>query len=305
MASYAHLNLDKENIYSWKYFIPEGAIFVLSFIFNPSDKKIIKENGARGYHLIYEASIHEIKKRLKDLNLSYRGVVNTLTRLLNLSEKELELAIMDDDSFFEKYSNDRILQKKEEWDYKVEMTFLGELPLLKELLGCIENTKARRIILDLSEILDTNKKSELRNVHYFQEDVSSNVRIDRKYLESAKASFSNKDFDFVYIQLIISLESAIKSYLEKKYRKILKTRKKFNINIDSMFKKLTLVSLINFSIVFLGRKKISKELIDELEKIYNKRNNIMHAKSRNFKTLEVAQAIRAVDKTIDIINKLN
>ncbi len=105
----------------------------------------------------------------------------------------------------------------------------------------------------------------------------------------------------LYIQLIIVLESKLKKYILKQQKKLSNK----GLNIERMAKRLSLIDMFKFAVIFLGKKRLKQKTLEDIDKIYNQRNNIIHCGMRKFNPSEVSNDLQNFEKILKIINSLN
>ena len=99
---------------------------------------------------------------------------------------------------------------------------------------------------DMIEILGYEKSPDkFDDVNIVSEDIDKTIKLEWKYLEVAKVHFTTYEFNLAYIELIIALETALKTYLRRRYIALSKTKDK-TLNLGSMTKNLSLIDLVKF-----------------------------------------------------------
>jgi len=321
MADYSTLYIGDKEILSWIWDIPSSGDPLLNFIFIPEDKKIEKvENDADElYHCTYKTIVHEVKKRFDRLHFSINEIDQVISEITGIPLEKIEIATLDYDSFYDKYApplgedNEEIISRweklgedKYDIDKKMEKAELGLYPgirYIRTILDCSRDDEA--VYLDMDSILEyEDSPDKFSEINIISDDFDTLTKLERKYLETAKVHFTTCDFDLVYIELIIAIETAIKQYLRYKYQLLSRTDNK-SLNLESMVKDLSLIDLIKFGIVFLGERELDDSLIQSIKKTYDKRNNIIHNQAKRFIRIEVIEAIETTEKVINIIGELN
>ncbi len=326
MGDYSKLRIGNLDVMFWKWEIPSPSDLYLNFIFHPKDKKIYEaryeEDEESFYSCCYETNVSEVKKRFDRFHFIISEIDEIISYLADIPLEKVEIALMDFDSFYDKlyplYSKaeeegdeeklaewDSHLDEKSELEDKIAICDLGYLPFLRNIREFLDSSNDDDIVrLDMEEVLSEDSPDKFDDIEVVTDFYNESVELNRKYLEMAKVHFTDFNFDLVYIELIIALENAIKSYFKKKCSELSKS-KRAPVNFEKMVKNISLVDLIKFVIGFVGNVKLDSSLVDEVEKTYNKRNNIIHNRARKFKITEVANSIEAVEQMLNIIKKLS
>ena len=108
----------------------------------------------------------------------------------------------------------------------------------------------------------------------------------------------------VYIELFISVESALNECLRMKSKQLSKEGVK-TVNLDAMFENVKLMEKIKFVISFIGKQELDEALMESIKQAYNVRNNKIHNNQKKFKRVDAIKAIEDVEKLVAIINGLN
>lgn len=330
MGDYSILRVAGNDIIYWKWDTPGQEDHFLNFIFSPNNKKIYEVkyddsiddvSNERIFSCCYEATVLEVKKRFDSFHFTVSQIERAISRLANIPTNKVGLALMDYDEFFDRYHElsemaeqeddnealsewERLEDDKDNLDQKIEMCDLGYLPLLRQIRIILDNSDNSELVkLDMEEVLHESSPNDFDEFKLVDDVFNTQIKIDRSYLELAKVHFTEFYFDFVYIELIIALENATKSYFKRKHKELSKS-KKTPINLEKFVKDLSLMDLIKFVLVFVGNVKLDSSLIAELEKTINKRNNIIHNKASKFKIADVARSIEVVEEMLNIIDKL-
>lgn len=310
MANWIRLYIGKKEALSWPWFIPESDKTILRFIFTRENFEVTC--GDFGTCAL-KATVSEVKKRFNRFHFSVREIDQTITNLLEIPVGEVELAIMDDDDFFETYPEpdyddegkhdawESFYNRKCELDYKKDKANLGHLPAFRNLRKMLEDSDDEEIVRLWFEYSPEHVADE---TGLFLESYDFVTELERRYLENAKVHLTTEDFDLVYIELIIALESATKKYIAKKSRELL-GRAERSINVESITKDMSLTNLIQFAVVYIGRSKLDRSTMESLKKTYNMRNNIVHNRARRFKISDVAESIEVVENLIGTIENLS
>jgi len=320
MANYSTLYIGKKEVLSWRWEIPTSGDPLLNFIFLPVDRKIEVEHeeGDKLYYCTYETTVGEVKRRFNRYHFTIDEIDQIISKITGILIENVDIALMDYDTFYDYFAppteeNDK--EKLSAWEKLAEEKYamkkvlekhnLGLYPELRDIRTILDQTGDDELVyLDMTPILEyEDSPDKFDDINIISEGLDKEIKIERKYLEIAKVHFTTYDFDLVYIELVISLETALKSYLKEKYTKLSKTNNK-NLNLESMVKNLSLIDLIKFVVVFLGKKELEDSLVNSLKKIYDKRNNIIHNNAKKFKRLEVVKAIEDIEKSLKIVDDL-
>jgi len=325
MGDYSVLRIGEKEVLFWKWEIPGSRDLFLNFIFHPDDKKIYEvkydDDNDKFFSCCYETTVLAVKKRLDKFHFTVPEIEKTVSYIADIPLRKIELAMMDDDEFFDKFHPlyekaeeeddeeklaewESLQDEKDELDKKIAICNLGYFPLLRNIREILDNSNDNEIVkLDMEEVLSEDSPDKFDDIEVVTDFYNTSVRLNQSYLEKAKVHFTEFNFDLVHIELIIALENATKSYFKKKCLELSKN-KKSPVNFEKMVKNISLIDLIKFVIGFVGNVKLDSSLIQEVEKTYNKRNNIIHNRARRFKVTEVMKSIESVEQMLNIINEL-
>jgi len=310
MANWIRLYIGKKEALSWPWYIPEFDKPILRFVFTRDDLEVTSEDSGT---CALKITVSEVKKRLDRFHLTTSEIDKTIADLLGLPSEKVELAVMDLDEFFETYPEPDIddkkkhyawetfYNKKSEIDRKKDRTNLGHLVALRHVRKMLDDSEDEEIVRLWYEYSPEDVVNEME---LFLESYTFMTELERRYLENAKVHLTTEDFDLVYIELIIALESAVKKYITRKSRELL-GRTENSINLESMTKDLSLINLIRFGIVYIGKSRLDKSAMESLEKTYSMRNNVVHNRARRFKISDVAESIKVVENLIITIERLS
>lgn len=328
MANHSTLCIGDKDTLSWRYDLPGPDDPILNFIFLVDDKKVYKESeDSSKYFCTYMASVSEVKKRFDRLHFTIAEIDQVISEVLGISIELVDIALMSDEEFQEKNPSpwdmdetdesddeewdrtveewEQLVEEKYRMDQEMEKYDFGQYPILRYLRLILDQSKDEEFVqLHMDEILPSEDSPEkLDYVEIVSESVDRKIKIERKYLEIAKIHFTEYAFDLVYIELIIALENTVNTYLKGRYLEISGGEGK-TLNIARMVKNLSLINLLKFIIVFYGKRKLDKALIDSMERTYGRRNNVMHNRASTFKREEVVESIETTEKVIEIIKNL-
>lgn len=310
MANWVKLYIGEKEALSWRWYIPEFDKPILRFVFTRDDLRVTREEPGT---CTLKTTVSEVKKRLARFHFSASEIDKTITSLLKIPLEKVELALMDDDEFFETYPEPDIddeekhcawetfYNERSELNRKKDKTNLGHLVALRHLRKMLDDSKDEIIVRLWFEYPPEDVVNEME---LFLESYTSATELERRYLENAKVHLSTEDFDLVYIELIIALESAVKKYIARKSRELLGRTEK-SINLESITKNLSLINLIQFGIAYIGKIRLDKSVMESLRKTYNMRNNVVHNRARRFKISDVAESIEVVENLIKTIERLS
>lgn len=304
MANYITLYVGEEKV-QWRWDVPKLDYFILELIFEKKDKKILlrePNNPKEGYECVYLKKIVDVKKRLKKFGFTLLSTKKLISEMWKMDVSFVNFAIdyLNEENYCFEEKNKLKLDKINKLDF--EEVDIGGYHFLFEVLRFLNKIEENEVLLlNLEDYWDTNKKTELEKLDFITEDISEDTKLDRKYLLLAKINFTKGEFDMIYIQLIIVLESKIKKYILKQQKKLLNK----GLNIEKMAKRLSLIDMFKFAIIFLGKKRLKQKTLEDIDKIYNQRNNIIHSDMRKFNPLDVSKDLQNFEKILKIINSLD
>ncbi|MCO5382636.1 MAG: hypothetical protein NHB15_11510 [Methanosarcina barkeri] len=204
--------------------------------------------------------------------------------------------------------NERIDEKEEEISSNIKAFELGNYVSLREIRTLLDICNDSDIVL--LKMYDTlgyrTSPEEFNNVEIVSESSNEKIVIERKYLEMAKVHFTEYRFNLVYIELFISLEATLRTYLRKKSPIILENSNKI-LDLDGIFKPVSLMDLIRFSLFYIGKSKMDESIntvLDSVSRAYTNRNNVIHNNAKKFDRKDVVEAIYNVEKITKIIKEL-
>ena len=313
---------------SWKYELPIENDPLLNFIFISSDKVVEidkdleEDEGIIEYNCKYRTNVFEVKKRFDKSHFTINEIDNVISGVTGIPIEKIEISVMDIDLYcdtflsglddFENENQDELdelddlLDQKIEFDYKIKSSELGnyiEIREIRELLDIAEDTDL--VYLDIHQIVGTEKTPEdFDHIMLIKEDLKSATRIDKKYIEMAKIHYTEYHFDLVYIELFISVESALNDYLRMKSKQLPEVGVEY-VDLDAMFENVKFMDKIKFVISFIGKQELDKTLMTSIKVAYNVRNNKIHNNLKKFKRADTIKAIEDVEKLVTIINSLN
>lgn len=316
MGNYTYMQVgDELEVMAWKWVVPTDPF--LSFIFKESDKVVCKisplpegwEEDYEPYECFYETTVGAVKDRLERLNLSVEQIDSTITRHLGVPPEMAPLAA-DLDSFYDLFPEptdgsdeeyaawEHLSLKLDEVEDAVERFGLGYLPQLRHIHEALkrheDNEKVR---LAFDGTLDVARTpNDFDSLRLFAE-YESEMHLERKYLTMARVHFTTHEFNLVFIELSIALETAIKDLVTS----ACKTRN-IDTDVERLFLRMGLMDMLRFATMVLPRVEVDRALIDKVVDVYNKRNNIIHGGARRFTISETADAIRTIE---EIILRLN
>ncbi|WP_342305554.1 hypothetical protein [Methanolobus sp. ZRKC5] len=318
MGDYSYIQIGKFAVKEWKWELPPENDPILNFIFLMQDKiveidaDLQRDEGITEYYCKYETNVSEVKSRFDKSHFTVKEIDHVISEVTGIPISDIETALMDSDIYYEAYLSDLenekcenraeledLFDKKIELDYKIRSSDLGnyiELRNLREILDQSENTDL--VSLEIQQI--TGNEEELKSfdhINLVTEDLTSATRIDKKYLEMAKIHYTEYHFDLVYIELFISVESALSGYFRRK-------SEQDEINLEGTFKNVKLMDKIKFTISFIGKQELDDELISSINDAYHVRNNKIHNNQKNFERNKVIKAIEDVERLVEIINSL-
>jgi hypothetical protein len=316
MGDYSYLHIGELEVKSWKWELPPENDPLLNFIFLASDKtikieKCFEEEEEDLYACTYVTTVSEVKKRFDKSHFTTEEIDNVISEVTDIPVEKIELAVMNPDLFYETFKSRFYVEKdlvyeKTDFDYTIKHFELGnyiELRKIRKLLDLAEDTDL--VVLDISGIVGiAETPEEFDDIMLVKEDLKSATRIDKKYLEMAKIHYTEYHFDLVYIELFISVESALNDCLRMKSKQLSKEGVK-TVNLDAMFENVKLMEKIKFVISFIGKQELDEALMESIKQAYNVRNNKIHNNQKKFKRVDAIKAIEDVEKLVAIINGLN
>jgi hypothetical protein len=188
---------------------------------------------------------------------------------------------------------------------KFQQHDLGNYLDLRDICIFLELSNDEDMInLDLSSahLFGIETPESLESLSLVLDIYNSRVEVKQKYLERAKIHFTEHRFDLVYVELFISVEAALYSYEKTKYLQLSENGEEKKLG--TILKKVSLLDRIRILVVFIGQYKLDGELISVIEKAYETRNQIVHLNRKRFALDDSINAIKAVEKLINIINLL-
>jgi len=161
------------------------------------------------------------------------------------------------------------------------------------------------VYLDIAEIVGSAEDpEEFDDIKLIKEDLKSNIKIDKRYLEMAKIHYSEYHFDLVYIELFVSLESSLNKYIIMKSEKLSEELGK-KVDLEKIFENVKFMDRIKFVISFIGKQELEESLMADVKSAYNVRNNTIHNNQKKFKRTSVIKAIEDVETLLKIIDGLD
>ncbi|WP_424353665.1 hypothetical protein [Methanosarcina mazei] len=330
MGDFSTLLVGKYQVLAWKYEIPPVNDPIINFIFKPGDKVIEEEgeNGEKIYWCIYKTTVSEVKSRFEELHFTLNDLDNVISEITGIPLPEVERSIFElcaegyqwlcdmDPNFsnpFEIYSIDDESgegneREEEETSPNIEAFELGNYVLLREIRTLLDIcSDSDKVSLEMYGILGyRSSPEEFNDVEIVSESSTDKIVIERKYLEMAKVHFTEYRFNLVYIELFISLEATLRAYLRKKSPIVFEDSNKI-LDLDGIFKPVSLMDLLRFSLFYIGKLKMDESIntvLDSVSKAYTNRNNVIHNNAKKFYRKDVVEAIYNVEKIIKIIKEL-
>ncbi|KKG69843.1 hypothetical protein DU43_18390 [Methanosarcina mazei] len=330
MGDFSTLRVGKYQVRAWKYEIPPVNDPIINFIFKPGDKVIEEEgeNGEKIYWCIYKTTVSEVKSRFEELHFTLNDLDNVISEITGIPLPEVERSIFElcaegyqwlcdmDPNFsnpFEIYSIDDESgegneREEEETSPNIEAFELGNYVLLREIRTLLDIcSDSDKVSLEMYGTLGyRSSPEEFNDVEIVSESSTDKIVIERKYLEMAKVHFTEYRFNLVYIELFISLEATLRAYLRKKSPIVFEDSNKI-LDLDGIFKPVSLMDLLRFSLFYIGKLKMDESIntvLDSVSKAYTNRNNVIHNNAKKFYRKDVVEAIYNVEKIIKIIKEL-
>lgn len=330
MGSYSYLTISNFDVKSWKYDLPPENDPLLSFIFLSSDRVIetdkdLEKDGITRYLCSYVTTVTEVKKRFDESHFTIKEIDDVISKITGIPEDKIEIAVMDFDSYYTTLLNtfksteardelnifhndelDELSDEKMELDDKIKISELGNYIEFRKIREYLDNSNDVDLVcLDITEIVGVAENSEdFDDIMLIEEDLKSDIKIDKRYLEMAKIHYSEYHFDLVYIELFISLESSLNRYITMKSNKLSEELDQ-KVELDKIFENVKFMDRIRFVVSFIGKKELDKVLMSDIKIAYNVRNNIIHNNQKKFKRKNVIKAIEDVEKIVQIINSLD
>lgn len=317
MTNSAYLMIGDKTILQFRWYIPPDMEDLLGFIFQPEDKVLTKipESGADEYYFMsYETSARTVRERLDKFHLSLKEIDELISEVAKVPVRKIGLALMEHEEYSEKYhirdekdltkaeteNRRRIEEKKEEYESRIEESELGNYPDLRRIRKFLNRAKSEtKVTLELGDLsYGQGRKEDLEEIELIKLSYTEEERIEKKYLRSAEIHFTERKYDLTYVEMIIALESAVKSYLEKFAKKHGRVR----LNLRGILKDLSLIDAFKFIVIFIKRAELDSDFLEGLETVYNKRNNIIHNNGRRYTAVEVNESLEFVRKAIKLID---
>ena len=345
MGDYSTVHVGKYQVLSWKYELPPVNDPIINFIFKPEDKKIEEEedkrSGEKFYWCIYQTTVSEVKSRFEELHFTLNDLDNVISEITGIPLPDVEISIFDicadnyrwlslmDPNFSNPFEicnidseseeendeneekddeNEEIDDENKETSPSIEDFELGNYVLLREIRTLLDIcSDSDKVSLEMYGTLGyRSSPEEFNNVEIVSESSTDKIVIERKYLEMAKVHFTEYRFNLVYIELFISLEATLRSYLRKKSPLVFEDSNKI-LDLDGIFKPVSLMDLLRFSLFYIGKLKMDESIntvLDSVRRAYTNRNNVIHNNAKKFYRKDVVEAIYNVEKIIKIINEL-
>jgi hypothetical protein len=302
MANWIILTVGKQEVASWAWSLPESDKAIIRFIFTKADLQVVEDEE---YTCVIKTTVSKAKKRFDRFGFTLSEMDRIICDLIDVSLDKIELALMNDDEFFDTYPEpdfeekthskwEALFNEKSEIDKRKDKTNLGHLPVLRKIRKTLDDSNNDENVKLLYEY--DPEDISIESLALFPENYTSTMMIQRKYLESAKAHITTEDFDLAYIEMIIALESAIKAFIAKKSKR--------PVNLESIVKDLSLIDLIIFGMVFLGGKSVNQSAVKSLNKAYNIRNTIIHRGAKNFRVSDIIESMHTVEYFIKTIESI-
>lgn len=337
MGDYSTLYVGKYQVLAWKYELPPVNDPIINFIFKPGDKEIEEEdkrNGEKFYWCIYQTTVSEVKSRFEELHFTLNDLDSVISEITGIPLPEVKISIfdicadkyrwlslmdpnfsnpfeicnIDSESEEEDEENEGIDEENEETSPSIEDFELGNYVLLREIRTLLDIcSDSDKVSLKMYGTLGPRSSpEEFNNVEIVSESSTDKIVIERKYLEMAKVHFTEYRFNLVYIELFISLEATLRTYLRKKSPLVFENSNKI-LDLDRIFKPVSLMDLLRFSLFCIGKLKMDESIntvLDSVSRAYTNRNNVIHNNAKKFYRKDVVEAIYNVEKVIKIIKEL-
>lgn len=314
MSDLCILSIGKYSADSWRSELPIDDHPILNFVFLSTDKKIERVKDIEKeilYECKYVTKVTEVKKRFDYFHFTIDEIDKVLSEITGIPLPKIETAVIGyDNEFYEYYDESKLRELEEDEDElynlksKIESTEVGNYIDIRRIRLLLDSSNDDDdVYLDMRQILGyENSPDKFDTINIVSEGSESEMRIAPKYVEMAKVHFTEWRFNLVYIELFIALEAALKIYLLNKSLSSSKKGKK--IKLESIFKPVSMINLVKFSIEYIGKKEIDWAILDSVTEAYTQRNNVVHNNAKRFRSKDVIEAIDNVEKIINIIGKL-
>ncbi|HZY92547.1 MAG TPA: hypothetical protein VFG07_07260 [Thermoplasmata archaeon] len=222
-----------------------------------------------------------------ELGLASAGRLDTT----NLEER---LAAAIDDTASEGYW---------ETSYRVKSADLGPLPTLRKIRFILETTPPEAIVyLDLCYTADWPAgRAELERFRILTIDYDGRTQLRRNYLARCRIHYVTREYDLVYIELVIALEAEIEAYLASRFGTESGVEEQRRTHAEEIIRNIPLIGLTRFIIEVLEARSDVSQLIADVEKVYNIRNNIIHKSQRRFEIPAVYRSIEAIERMVSVL----
>ncbi len=323
MGNYCYLEIIKKKkevkkileIEGWKNTIPkENSIF--NFIFNESDFISNKET------CYFRVKISDVLDRLKLLNLDEKTIIKDISKFFEISEKDAKLALLINEfsedlrESFKEFALENHIELWKDEDYEEATDEFNKYLEIEEKLDLIDITNIRQLYYYNCIFKKYNEPDYYLQLNFTEStmlgfeietckkiiipEISQKIEINKEYLFMAKKHFSEHHYDLVYIELIIILERALKQSIVR-----MKATKNFSSkDIEKIFIDLSLMNLLKFLLYYLNTSSITIKEFEQIHKLYNVRNNIIHSNQKRFSRLECAKSIRLIEKLLTELSNL-
>lgn len=323
MSNYCYLEIierkKKEKqileIAGWKNTIPEGNS-ILNFIFKESD--FIKKRES----CYFRVKISDAIDRLKIHGLDDAGIINDISKFLDISENDAKLALLIDefsddvDEPFKEFALENNIKLWKDNDCEESTEEFDKYSEMAEKLDLIDITNLKTLYYYNTIFKKYNKLDYYLQLNFEESialgfetkqckeiiisDESNKITLNKEYMFMAKKHFSEHHYDLVYIELIIVLERVLKRAIVKK-----KATNNFQTpDFEKIFQDLSLMHLLKFYLYYLNSSNFNLNIVATIQEIYNSRNNIVHASQKRFDKLQCAKDIRIIEKICDEIKTL-
>lgn len=323
MSEYSTLYIGKNEIMSWNSELPPKDDPILSLIFRPSDKKIIKiskkkqefksiDTELEGHYICtYFTTVKKVEERLADELLLPETIKQVISNLTSIPYDEVDFSLMDFDSFYETYhpktdkdmmdeeieAYEKLQQSYEDYNELLKPIDIGNLGFILFVWKILNKSSPLELVkLDITEIVGIEENPDsFEDINLLSDDFKTPIIIQRKYLDLSFVHFSERKFDLVFIELVISLESAVNKYLTSKRTEFLNG----DINLNNMLKDISLISLIKFIYIFIENKPLDEKTWKYIVYTIDRRNNVIHNNMRKFETGQIHFCIESTKKIIE------
>lgn len=331
MADWSTLHVGESIVLRWRNALPNENEEALSFVFRPTDRQvrpvlelpgaIPDEASSEGdrvpeeFTCWYEINVAEAVSRLRALGLDGPTLDRWISGITGVPQDQVEDAVVDSmhlrqtnpmtdyDSLPEEVETRLDAQGDQRWEnlYHIDQDSLGCLVELRYILRFLDGSESNELVwleMDYAPVGDPSDE-ELASFQLFTLDYDGEVKIERDFMGSARAHYSIREFDLVYIELAVALEEAMTTYLANKFKGWAATTQ--IEDPKRLLKRVSASAMLQFVLYFRDGPLLDDETIKRIEKVFELRNAAVHRGLRTFDLTRVSLDMNAVQTTIQAL----